>query len=83
MPRASGTTANVDDETNKLYFWYIIMGAVWLTAFIYTCLVLCKNEKIRLVVCIIKATARFMNENVMIQFTPIVNTLLAAIFIYI
>jgi hypothetical protein len=79
----SGTTANVDDETNKLYFWYIMMGAVWLTALIYTCLVLCNYQKIRLVVCIIKATARFMNENIMILFVPIVNTLLAASFIFI
>jgi hypothetical protein len=60
-----------------------MMGAVWLTAFIYTCLFLCNYQKIRLVVCIIKATARFMNENVMILFSPIVNTLLAAIFIFI
>jgi hypothetical protein len=79
----SGTTANVEDKTNKLYFWYIMMGAVWLTALIYSCLVLCNYQKIRLVVCIIKATARFMNENVMILFVPILNTLLAASFIFI
>lgn len=64
-----------------MILWYIGCAVLWFCAFVFTCMVLCNFQKIRLVVCIIKATARFINENIIILFVPIINTLIAAVWI--
>lgn len=38
---------------------------------------LCNYQRIQLVICIIKATGRFINNNILILFVPVINTIFA------
>jgi len=74
---SSGGTADTGDDEWTRNWCYVGCGFAWFFALIFTCLVLCNFHRIRLVICIVKASGRFINNNIMILFVPIINTIIA------
>jgi len=74
---AAGTSADTDNmEWNRNWF-YVGAGLSWLSALLFTCIICCNIKKIALIVAIIKASGRFVNDNLMILLVPVINTLIA------
>jgi len=74
---ASGGTADVSDyEWNRNWF-YVGAGISWFCALIFTCVVCCNYHKIALIIAIIKASGRFVNDNLLILLVPVINTIIA------
>jgi len=72
----SGTTATTDDQEWNRNMFYAITGIVWLSALIFTCMVCCNYHRIQLIVAIVKASGRFVNDNLLILLVPVINTLI-------
>lgn len=71
----AGTTVDVSDDEYTRNWCYVGCGFIWFFAFIATCCMCCNFHRIRLVINIIKASARFINNNLMILLAPVFNTL--------
>jgi len=70
-------TADTSDDEWTRNWCYVAAGVLWFFALVFTCCVLCNFHRIRLIINIIKASARFINNNLMILFVPVINTLIA------
>jgi hypothetical protein len=81
MASAGGTTADTSDDEWTRNWCYFAMGALWLSGFIFLCMIMCFFHRIRLVICIIEASARFINNNLMVLFVPVINVILALLWI--
>merc|ERR1712183_410877 len=74
---AAGPTADTDSiEWNRNWF-YVIAGITWFSALIFTCLVCCNYHRIALIIAVIKASGRFVNDNLCILLVPVINTIIA------
>ena len=73
---ASSTTADTDDQEWNRNWFYVLCGCIWLSALIFTCMVCCSYHRICLIVAIIKASGRFVNDNLLILLVPVINTII-------
>jgi len=74
-----GVKANTSDIDALINLNYFLCGLTCLFALIYTICFLCNFRKVRLAANFIKASVRFVNDNMMIMFVPIINVFITLV----
>merc|ERR1711976_282151 len=71
----AGTTADTSDDEWNRNWMYVFAGIIWFFALIFTCVVCYNFQRIRLIIGVIKASARFINDNMLMLLVPVYNVL--------
>ena len=69
-------TSSMETDRNWDCFFFIVF---WTFAFIWFCVILCCYHKISLIIHIIKASSRFINNNILVIFVPIFQVVIGIV----